>query len=190
MSAIVRAVEPSDGPGAPIDRYAHLRRWQPGESGNPRGRGSDKLMLAAQIRRISQDGREMIDFLFAVMRGEPMPLPGKNGRNSPGWPQRPGLWLRMRAAELLIERAFGRVHAAILEPEDDDSTARQERLTLIAAMSQEDRDALRALLMKSMVIPDAAAGVDPTRDEVPRDPPDDDVAVPRDPTPGLEPATP
>jgi hypothetical protein len=37
--------------------------------------GLSKIKLAVQIRRISQDGQEMIDFSFSVMRVEPLPLP-------------------------------------------------------------------------------------------------------------------
>jgi hypothetical protein len=90
------------------NRYEHLRSWKPGVSGNPLGIGLNKIQLAVQIRRISHDGREMIDLLFSVMRGEPLPLPGKTGRNSVGKPPRPSLELRVKAAEMLLDRAFGR----------------------------------------------------------------------------------
>jgi hypothetical protein len=90
------------------NHYEHLRSWKPGVSGNPLGMGLSKIKLAVQIRRISQDGREMIDLLFSVMRGEPLPLPGKLGRNGSGRPPRPSPELRVKAAEMLLDRAFGR----------------------------------------------------------------------------------
>jgi len=69
---------------------------EPGVSGNPLGIGLSKIKLAVQIRCISQDGREMIDLLFSVMRGEPLPLPDKHGRTSVGKPPSPSLELRVK----------------------------------------------------------------------------------------------
>jgi hypothetical protein len=52
-------------------------QYRPGQSGNVGGIGVNQIKLAVQIRRISKDGREMVDFLFAVMRGEPTPFAGQ-----------------------------------------------------------------------------------------------------------------
>ena len=73
---------------------------------------------------------------------------GPSGRGH-GKPPRPSPELRVRAAEILLDRAFGKAKE-ILELQGDDAAARQERLTLIASMSQDDRDALRALLLKAL----------------------------------------
>jgi hypothetical protein len=84
-----------------------------GANGNPLGMGLSKIKLTVQIRRIGQDGRELIDLLFSVMHGEPLPLPGKNGRNSVGKPPRPSPELRVKAAEMLLDRALGRTKETI-----------------------------------------------------------------------------
>jgi hypothetical protein len=43
-------------------------QYRPGQSGNVGGIGVNQIKLAVQIRRISKDGREMVDFLFAYLQ--------------------------------------------------------------------------------------------------------------------------
>jgi hypothetical protein len=59
-------------------------QWRPGQSGNVHGIGVNKLQLAIQIRKISKNGRELIDFLFSVLRGEAVPCRAKTAGISPG----------------------------------------------------------------------------------------------------------
>jgi hypothetical protein len=130
-------------------RYEHLRSWKPGVSGNPFGAGRYKLQLAAQIRQISHDGREMVDLLFSVIRGEALPLPGKNGRNGRGngKPPRPSPELRVRAAEILLDRAFGKAKEILeLEGEGSEDEQRRRGRAMIAQLSVEERAQLRTLL--------------------------------------------
>jgi hypothetical protein len=100
-------VESSTDTGSPTpNRYPHLRSWKPGQSGRtgyviP----SSRLKLAMQVRKLSGEGRKLIDFLFSIVRGEPLPLPGRNGA---GRPPRPSPELRVRAAEMLLDRGWGK----------------------------------------------------------------------------------
>jgi hypothetical protein len=87
-------------------------QWQPGQTGNPHGRGVSFISLAAHVRHITQNGRELVDLLLAIVRGESIPLPGRNG-NRPPKPQRPNLSQRMQAAELLLDRGWGRAPQVI-----------------------------------------------------------------------------
>jgi hypothetical protein len=132
----MRAVEPH--------HYQHLQKWKPGVSGNPLGAGVSKLKLAVEIRQISQNGREMIDFLFNVMRGLPLAVPGP-GRN--GKPPRPSPELRVRAAEILLDRAFGKAKEILeLVGEGDADEQRRRSRVMIAQLSDEERAQLRTLL--------------------------------------------
>lgn len=63
-------------------------RFTPGHSGNPGGRHKG---LAAYIRERTAEGTELVDFVLGLMR---------NRRQDPG--------IRLKAAEWLAERGFGR----------------------------------------------------------------------------------
>lgn len=63
--------------------------WRPGQSGNPGGRPKG---VGAYIREQTKDGREMVDFALAVMRGR---------RKAP-------IKQRLEALYWLSDRAFGR----------------------------------------------------------------------------------
>jgi hypothetical protein len=108
-----------------------------------------KLKLAVQIRRISQDGQEFIDLLFSIMRGEPLPLPAtlRHGR-AVGRPPRPTIDQRLRALEMLLDRGWGK-SKEIIELVDE-GAARQERLTLIASMSDADRETLKTIFSRTI----------------------------------------
>ncbi len=131
---------------------ANLRPWPPGVSGNPRGAGVHTLKLAAQVRQISDGGREMIELLFSVMRGEPLPMAGRTpkGRRH-GPPLYPSPELRVRCAEILLDRGWGRAKE-ILEVLEAGAEAesRQQRRMLISEMTPEERDQLRALLQQAL----------------------------------------
>jgi hypothetical protein len=66
-----------------------------------------------QIRKISHDGREMIDLLFSVMRGEALPLPSPNGSKRDGRLARSSPELRVKAAEMLLDRAYGKAKETV-----------------------------------------------------------------------------
>ena len=69
------------------------RRFQPGVSGNPGGRRSG---LAKLVRRSTRNGRELVDFLIAVLRDD------EASRRD-----------RLEAAKVLLDRGFGRVPATL-----------------------------------------------------------------------------
>jgi hypothetical protein len=119
--------------------------WKPGVSGNPLGNATHRVTLARQVRHLSQDGHELVAFLFAVLRGEAMHLPGENGRHAEGRPPRPSLDQRLRAAELLMDRGWGRAKE-LLELHQDDAATRQERVTLLSALSTDELAQMRTLL--------------------------------------------
>lgn len=135
----------------PPHSIANLRPWKPGESGNPRGAGVHTLKLAAQVRQISDGGREMIELLFSVMRGEPLPMAGRTpkGRRH-GPPLYPSPELRVRCAEILLDRAYGKAKELIELVGEDAEAAQQQRLTSMAALTQEEREQLRALLQRGL----------------------------------------
>jgi hypothetical protein len=122
-------------------------QYRPGQSGNVGGIGVNKIKLAVQIRKISKNGREMVDFLFAVMRGEPLPLPGKHGRNGPGRPPRPSPELRVKAAEILLDRAYGKAKEILeLGGEGSEDERRKQGVAMLRQLSVEERAQLRTLL--------------------------------------------
>ena len=137
-------------PGLSRSHFATISPWQPGQSGNPRGAGVHTLKLAAQIRQISDGGREMIELLFSVMRGEPLPMAGRTpkGRRH-GPPLYPSPELRVRCAEILLDRGWGRAKE-ILEVLEAEAESRQQRRMLISEMTPEERDQLRALLQQAL----------------------------------------
>ncbi len=158
----------------PPHSLANLRPWPPGVSGNPRGAGVHTLKLAAQIRQISDGGREMIELLFRVMRGEPLPMAGRTpkGRRH-GPPLYPSPELRVRCAEILLDRGWGRAKEILEVLEAGaEAEARQQRRMLISEMTPEERDQLRALLQQAMERA-ARAGASPpalpATDRSPRD---------------------
>jgi hypothetical protein len=122
----------------------NLTRWQPGTSGNPRGGAVNLVNLAVRVRRMSRDGAEMVSFLFSVMRGEPLSIPGRNG----GRPQRANVDQRLRAAELLLDRGYGRSRE-IIELAGETSTA-ETRKALLMRLSEVERATLHEILQKAL----------------------------------------
>jgi hypothetical protein len=130
--------------------------WVKGQSGNPLGHATSRLTLARYIRQRSGDGEAFVEFLFSVMRGEPIPLPATNGHRRAG--RRPSIDQQLRAVELLLDRGWGR-SKEILEVHDPDA-ARAQRLTLFASMPTEDRDTIAGLLRKALEAQNRAAPVE------------------------------
>jgi hypothetical protein len=124
-------------------------RWKPGVSGNPQGGRLSTLKLAGYIRGLTQNGRELTDFLLSVMRGEPLSLPGKNGGQSAGQRARPRPELRVRAAEILLDRAFGKAKE-LIELVGEPSDATSLRRTVIAHMTEEEQAQLRTVLQTAI----------------------------------------
>jgi hypothetical protein len=118
--------------------------WRPGQSGNPSGHNVSFWTLAAQIRRASGDGQEIVDFLFAVMRGGPIVVPGRRA------PLVPRLEHRMQAAVWLADRGWGKARDTIeLKDEEDEKVSRERRLAIVRAMTEDERAQLRELLERA-----------------------------------------
>lgn len=77
---------------------ANLIPYKPGQSGNPGGRPKG---LSAYIREKTLEGHELADFLMGVMRGSTAFAKIAD---------------RLKACEMLMDRAFGRHFAAEADP--------------------------------------------------------------------------
>jgi hypothetical protein len=122
--------------------------WKPGQSGNPHGHGLTAMTLAAQIRRESGNGAELMAFFFRVMRGEGIRM-GKRG------PMRtPKIEHRLAAAVWLAERGWGKAREFI---ELSNASENSERLELLRKLSDEDRAQVRAILQRALGSIDASS---------------------------------
>lgn len=125
---------------------AGLRPWTAEDRAH---RGRPKLFshlpvsLIRYIRTQTFDGQEMADFMLLVLRGGPIKQAHLSKKKS-----FPSLRDRMEAANWLTNRAFGLPKETIELTESEDTRA--ARQTLIAAMSEEDRAALKAILLKAI----------------------------------------
>jgi hypothetical protein len=124
---------------------ANLRPWTSSDRAvrgtahvNPKRRS-----LVHYIRSRTDDGREMADFMLAVLRGERLRIPGV----PPTRARSANIRLRMQAADWLANRAFGFPKESL---EVTDGETRQERLTLLASMSDDDLAALRVILLRAL----------------------------------------
>jgi hypothetical protein len=98
-----------------------------------------RYSLSRYVRSRTRNGHEIADYMLKIMRGERMKVGGRR--------LYPGLRASMLAAEWLANRAFGLPRETIdLTSEDP----RAERLTLLSALSAEDREALRAILQRAV----------------------------------------
>jgi hypothetical protein len=100
------------------------------------------LGLAARIRRASGEGQELLDFYFAILRGQPILVPGRRV------PVIPTLDHRMHAANWLADRGWGKARETIELP--DEVPPREARLALLSQLSSEERAALRAILQRAV----------------------------------------
>lgn len=123
---------------------ANLRPWTPEDRAH-RGQPfrNAQTVLIQYIRHQSKDGAEMVDFMFAVLRGETIKAPGLKRKRAV-----PTIRDRMHAADWLANRAFG-LPKETIEVSDPEG-ARQERLTLLAKLPSEARQALRAILSEAL----------------------------------------
>jgi hypothetical protein len=127
-----------------------LRPWQPGQSGNPAGRPPSFLDLAVQVRHLTHNGTELVHLLLAIARGDAIPLPGRNG-NRALHPQRPNLNQRMQAAQLLLDRGWGRAKEVIeLLGDATPEQQQQMRRALLESLTDDERTQLRALLQRAL----------------------------------------
>jgi hypothetical protein len=133
----------------PHPKTDHLVPWQSGQSGNPYGQRTHRVTLAKHVRELSSDGHELVSFLFSVARGEPMHLPGQNGKHANGRPPRPSLDQRLRAVELLLDRGWGRPKETIELLED--SSAPAERRALLDHLSDDDLATLKGILARGRI---------------------------------------
>jgi hypothetical protein len=135
----------SEALGVNPHSLANLRPWTHADRavrGTPHV-NPKRLSLVKYIRSRTDDGREMADFMLAVLRGEPLRIPGVR-RNRV---RSANIRLRMQAADWLANRAFGFPKESL---EVTDGEARQERLTLLASMSDDDLSALRVILLRAL----------------------------------------
>src|SRR5262245_30801464 len=123
-------------------------RWKPGESGNPSG-SSAAVRLAKLVRVETKRGRELVDFMLAVMRGERITAAGAD-RRAKG--KIANLAQRVSAAEWLADRGYGRARE-LVEISGDVVSSQAERLAMLRRLSPEDRELIRATLAKASAGP-------------------------------------
>jgi len=116
-------------------------KWRPGQSGNPYGVGIAGQAMAKVIRETSGSGAELAAFFFAVMRGQSIPL--RDRARS----QVPNLEQRMAAAQWLADRGWGKAKETI---ELSGEASPEERLALLRRLSEDERETVRAILMRAM----------------------------------------
>ena len=115
-------------------------RWTKGASPNPGGRAKG---FASYIRERTNDGQELVDFVLSVMRGAEIDA------------EKPGLKVRMQAAQWLSDRGFGRPVQGVVHAEMGKGLL-ERSIELFEDVSTEDIrvlvDASRALQAKAKVI--------------------------------------
>ena len=104
----------------------HLIPWRPGQSGNPLGHHLSIHGFAAQIRRATGNGQQLISFFKDVLEGNPITRPGRK-------PLIPDLDQRIEAARWLADRGWGRAKE-FLEITGETTSAAQ-RLELLRRLS-------------------------------------------------------
>jgi hypothetical protein len=127
--------------------------WKPGESGNGFGHAVISRSLAAYARKRTRNGRELVDFMLNVMRGEPLPVRATRSHRA-RYPQTPKVEHRMVAAQWLADRGWGKAKE-LIELQGDATTTPEQRLALLRRLSDDERAQLRALLAKALATPEA-----------------------------------
>jgi hypothetical protein len=105
----------------------------------------------------------MIDLLFSVMHGEALPLPSPNGSKRDGRLARPSPELRVKAAEMLLDRAYGKAKE-IIEPvgEGSEDERRKQSVAMLRQLSDEELEQLRTLLCTARERAERAGEIPPS----------------------------
>jgi hypothetical protein len=142
--------------------YVNLKPWQPGQSRNPNGGRTPLLAMASQVRQASGNGGELVEFFVRVLRGDA--LPARSGRRR----HYPSLNQRIEAAMWVADRGWGRAREVI---ELAGESTPEERLRILQRMSEDDRAALRAILLLAMETPASSAPLTRVAEPTPSAPP-------------------
>jgi hypothetical protein len=120
---------------------ANLRPWTAQDRTQRFGHAhKPRIRLSQYIRAQTNEGEELVDFMVRVMRGE----------HVEGLGRKPRMRERLLAIEWLALRAYGRPQEHI-ELDDKSLGTREERLMVIAAMSDEDRAQLKTIFTRALV---------------------------------------
>jgi hypothetical protein len=125
--------------------------WKPGESGNGLGVAVTARGIAMYARKRTRNGKELVDFMLGVMRGEPLPVRATRNHRA-RYPQTPKVEHRMVAAQWLADRGWGKAKE-LIELQGDAPTTPEQRLALLRRLSDDERAQLRALLAKALASP-------------------------------------
>ena len=85
----------------------NLTPWQPGQSGNPRGRPEGSKDLPGYVLETTAGGKELVDTLVCIARGA-MPNVPMQGGSRPRKDQQVRPADQLKAIEMLLDRGFGR----------------------------------------------------------------------------------
>lgn len=130
-----------------MKRSSNETRFKPGVSGNPGGRtkaSKAAVELAKYVRDQTSGGVELVDFMLAVLRGEP----SGPAEDAEPWDAKSRCW----AAQQLLDRGFGKPqqHIEITTggeaaplPEASGLTLEELRLRVAEAEASDDDDADR-----------------------------------------------
>ena len=89
------------------NRGNSLTPWQPGQSGNPRGRPKGTRDLAGYVLETTDGGKELVDALLSLARGIVPNVAAQEGSRARKDQQvRPAD--QLKAIEMLLDRGFGR----------------------------------------------------------------------------------
>jgi hypothetical protein len=154
--------------------------WEPGTSGNPLGGAISALGLAAEVRRRTQNGRQLVDFYMNLLEGRPIERPGRRALT-------PNLDHMVVAANWLSDRGYGKPKETL---EVMDQSSQTQRLELLRRLSDSEREQLRALLQRALNPSPSAPASDLTNGRADGDPTiqDDDreIVLPENGTPVIE----
>ena len=85
----------------------NLSPWKPGQSGNPSGRPKGSRDLAGYVLEATDGGKELVDALLSIVRGDVPNVPVQEGsRLRKDQQVRPAD--QLKAIEMLLDRGFGR----------------------------------------------------------------------------------
>ena len=85
----------------------NLSPWKPGQSGNPSGRPRGTRDLAGYVLETTDGGKELVDALVSIVRGDVPNLAVQTG-SRPRKDQQVRPADQLKAIEMLLDRGFGR----------------------------------------------------------------------------------